>query len=79
MSKEQALKELQLPLYDPKELKADTEYMLKKFGLTQNEFNQIMQLPRRDHSEFKTDTGLKDGYMNFLHKTAKIRRIIKSK
>jgi hypothetical protein len=36
-----------------------------------------MQSPVRRHQEFKTDTHLKEGYMNFLRKTEKLRRIIK--
>jgi N-acetyl sugar amidotransferase len=79
MTREEALKELEQPLYDPKSLKADKEYMLKKFELTEDEFDQIMKLPRREHSEFKTDTNLKEGFMTFLQKTEKIRRIIKPK
>jgi N-acetyl sugar amidotransferase len=79
MTREAALKELELPLYDPRNLKDDIEYMLKKFGLSKEEFESIMKLPRREHSEFKSDSNLKDGYMNFLQKTQKIRRVIKSK
>lgn len=79
LTREEALKELEKPLYDPKELQADKEYVLKKLGLSEEAFQQIMSaLPRR-HEDFKTDTHLKDGYMNFLRKTEKIRRIIKPK
>mgnify|MGYP003513724308 FL=1 len=79
MSKEDALKELEKPLYDPAELSSDKEYVLKKLGLNEEEFEMIMHLPVRRHDEFKTDTHLKEGYMNLLKKTEKIRRIIKPK
>jgi N-acetyl sugar amidotransferase len=79
ITKEEALKEMEQPLYKPKELKADKEYVLKKFGLTEAEFEEIMQLPLRKHDDFKTDRQLKEGYMNFLRRTEKIRRIIKTK
>jgi len=79
MTREEALKELDLPLYDPKALKEDKEYMLKKFELTEAEFEKIMQLPRKAHTNFNSDTGLKEGFMTFLQKTEKIRRIIKPK
>jgi N-acetyl sugar amidotransferase len=78
ISKE-ALEELKQPLYDPKELQADKEYVLKKFGLSKEEFEVIMNLSPRKHEEFKTDTKLKEGYMNLLRKTEKIRRILKPK
>ena len=79
MSKEDALKELEKPLYDPAELSSDKEYVLKKLGLNEEEFEMIMHLPVRRHDEFKTDTHLKEGYMKLLKKTEKIRRIIKPK
>ncbi len=79
ITKEEALEELKQPLYDAKELQADKEYVLKKFGLTREEFEAIMNLPPRKHEEFKTDAKLKEGYMNLLRKTEKIRRIIKPK
>jgi N-acetyl sugar amidotransferase len=79
MTRQTALAELERPLYDPKELAADKEYVLKKFGLSEDEFMAIMRQPPRRHEEFKTDANLKEGYMNFLRKTEKFRRIIKPK
>jgi hypothetical protein len=49
------LKELENPLYDEKELKRDTEYVLKKFGWSEEDFERIMNLPIKQHDEFKTD------------------------
>lgn len=77
ITKEEAVAELEMPLYDPKELEADKEYVLKKLGLSQEEFEAIMALPVRQHEAFKTDTEAKRRYMNFLRKTEKIRRILK--
>lgn len=77
MTKAQALHELMQPLYDPKELANDKEYVLKKFGLTPAAFEAIMQAAPRAHQEFKTDAHLKQGYMNFLQKTQPIRKILK--
>lgn len=79
ITKEEALKELEQPLYDAKSLEADIEYVCKKFGLSREEFTAIMQAPVHKHQDFKTDTHLKEGYMNLLHKTARIRRLIKPK
>jgi N-acetyl sugar amidotransferase len=79
MTKEEALEELKMPLYDPKEFSQDKEYVLKKLGLTENEFETIMKAEVRKHEDFKTDTRLKERYMNFLKRTEKIRRVIKRK
>ena len=79
MTRDEAQSELQKPLYDPADLAADKEYVLKKLGLKPDEFEAIMQLPVRRHEEFKSDSGLKSRYMDVLKKTEKIRRIIKSK
>jgi len=77
MSREEALKELEKPLYKQEELKNDKEYVIKKFGITDAEFESIMKIPRREHDEFKSDTQLKEAYMNMLRKTQKVRKIFK--
>ena len=77
ITREEALKELELPLYPPKDLKADKEYVLKKFRLTEKEFEDIMHLPIKKHSDFKTDKHLKEAYMKLLRKTAPIRNAVK--
>lgn len=79
ITRDEALKELEQPLYDAVELKKDKEYVIKKLGLTVNEFDAIMQLPVHRHEEFKTDTHLKEGYMNLLRKTAGVRKVLKRK
>jgi len=77
MTKEEALRQLELPLYNPKELEADKEYVLKKFGLTEKEFDEIMKLPIKRHQDFKMDGHLKEKYMNLLRKTEPFRRAVK--
>jgi N-acetyl sugar amidotransferase len=77
ITKEEALEELGKPLYDPVQLRSDKEYVLKKFGLNADEFEKIMHLPVRKHSEFKSDQRLREMYMNMLIKTAPIRNSIK--
>ncbi len=79
MSREDALKELALPLYDPRQLMDDKEYVLKKFNIDQTEFERIMNMAPRRHEEFRTDKRLKDGYMKFLQKTRKLRNFIQGK
>lgn len=77
LTKEEALRELEQPLYPPHDLAADKEYVLKKLGLSEAEFAEIMQLPVRRHQEFKTDNRLKEAYMKLLIETAPVRTKIK--
>jgi N-acetyl sugar amidotransferase len=79
LTKEEALKELEQPLYSENDLKQDKEYVLKKFGLTPEAFEAIMQTPARKHEDFKTDAHLKEGYMNLLRRTQKLRKAFKRK
>jgi N-acetyl sugar amidotransferase len=77
MTRQEALHLLNEPLYDPQELKADKEYVLKKFGLSASEFENIMRMLPRRHEEFKMDKHLKETYMNLLRKTEPIRKAVK--
>ena len=55
MTKEEALKELALPIYDENELVEDKEFVLKKLGFTEQEFDEIMNAEPQKHSDFKTE------------------------
>lgn len=52
MTRREALEKLQKPSYDPEELKRDKAYVLKKLGLTEGEFEELMALPIRSHTDF---------------------------
>jgi N-acetyl sugar amidotransferase len=77
MTRSEALTELEKPLYDPTQLQSDKEYVMKKFGLSPEEFEKIMRLPVKKHSEFKSDKKLKKNYMDMLVRTEPIRRSFK--
>jgi len=77
MTRECALKQLAEPIYPPNELKQDKEYVLKKFGLNEAEFDTIMKTPPRRHQDFVTDTHLKERYMRFLQRTKWLRKLLK--
>ena len=55
MSKDEALLELQKPIYDASQLESDYEFVLKKFELTDKEFKEILDTPRREHNEFEIE------------------------
>ncbi|MES2528815.1 MAG: N-acetyl sugar amidotransferase [Bdellovibrionota bacterium] len=60
ISRDAALQELKKPLYDPKELKEDTEFVLKKLHLSSDWFEKYLHEKPISHYEYKTDQWLFD-------------------
>lgn len=56
ITRDEALQELSLPLYDPFELRNNKEYVLKKLGFTEDEFEGIMQTPPQAHSYYPSNS-----------------------
>lgn len=56
MTRQQALEELEKTLYDEKELKEDKEYIAKKLGVSDEEFEKILQMPSHKYSDFSNMT-----------------------
>jgi aminotransferase len=54
MTKEDALKKLAEPLYDPQELEIDITYFCKKLRITRKQFNELMLAPSHHHTDFPT-------------------------
>jgi N-acetyl sugar amidotransferase len=52
ITKAEALEELKKPIYAPDQFRTDYEFVLKKFNLTEEEFQAIMTLPRKEHSDY---------------------------
>ncbi len=52
ISREYALAELKKPAYDPEVLKQDTQYVIKKLGITEKEFDTIMDLPKKSFDDY---------------------------
>jgi len=71
-TRENALLEIQKPLYDKNELKEDKEFLAKKMDLSIDEFNNIMSEPNKSFMDYKSDYKL---YM-FMKK---VKSIIKNK
>ncbi|UCG11655.1 MAG: N-acetyl sugar amidotransferase, partial [Deltaproteobacteria bacterium] len=68
ISREEALEEIKMPLYDPGVLREETEYVLKKFGLSEVEFENIMRLPVRSHLDYPNSLEI----FNFLLRLKRI-------
>jgi N-acetyl sugar amidotransferase len=58
MSREEVVKELNIPLYDRDELKIDKQYVLKKLGFSEAEFDVIMNSSPVPHEFYKSDQKL---------------------
>ncbi len=53
ISKQKALEELELPIYNSNQLEIDKEFVLKKLDYSEKEFDQIMKTPRIEHRDFE--------------------------
>jgi N-acetyl sugar amidotransferase len=65
ITKQQAIEELNTPPYDPDQLKVDREFVLKKLGYSEEEFQAIMALPIRSHQDYATEKGFFESYPFF--------------
>ncbi|MBN8696782.1 MAG: N-acetyl sugar amidotransferase [Bacteroidetes bacterium] len=52
ITRSEALEELKKPIYDQEKFKDDYEYVLKKMGLTEKEFTELMNLPIKKHTDY---------------------------
>jgi len=55
ITREEALAQLERPPLDSTQLERDRQYILAKLGLSEDQFEELMRLPIRRHSDFKTD------------------------
>ena len=58
ITRDEAVKLLQRPLYTEEEYLEDREFYLNKLGLSDEEFDELMKLPVRRHEEYGTDQWL---------------------
>lgn len=52
ISREEALREMEKPVYPPDLLRADMQFVMKKFGWNQDQFDSIVKAPLRVASEY---------------------------
>ncbi len=57
MTREEALKALEEPLYDPRELEVDMMYLCKKLRISRAQFDEFMAAPSRHYDEFASWNG----------------------
>lgn len=70
ITRQEALQEMSKPPYEAEQLEQDKEYVIKKFGLTTDEFEAIMQAPVRRHGDYPS-------HHFFFHQLQTLKRIFK--
>ena len=65
ISRQAVLEELAKPLYDPIELEQDREYVCKKLGFSQDDFNAYMLAPRISHDTYPSNAALGERLLKF--------------
>ncbi|MDB6129920.1 MAG: N-acetyl sugar amidotransferase, partial [Verrucomicrobiales bacterium] len=62
ITRDEALAELKKPIYDEEQMKTDRTFVLKKFGLTEDQFINLIALPIRSHRDFASHGPIYDRY-----------------
>ena len=73
ITKEQALEEMKLPVYDPQQLGSDYEYVLKKFNLSKVDFEKLMDAPLIKHTDYKN---IKTFWVKYFNTIAFIKKVL---
>ncbi len=58
ISRDDALKEIAIPSYDPSTIKNDIEFVAKKLGVTTQEFEDLIKLPNKTYKDYKSNNKL---------------------
>jgi N-acetyl sugar amidotransferase len=62
LTREEALQELEKPIYDPALFREDYDFVLKKLGLSNDEFQELMRIPPKSHYAFDHERPLEERY-----------------
>jgi N-acetyl sugar amidotransferase len=55
ITREEAFDELSKPLYDEKLLRSDRDFVIKKLGLNERQFDEILATPPRPHTDYPVE------------------------
>lgn len=55
ISRDEALKEIEKPIYTEEELSKEKEYVTRKLGISDKEFEELMNLPIKSHHDYKSN------------------------
>lgn len=62
ITREDALRKLEEPLYEPDELRQDIEFVRKKLQFSEKEFEAIMKTPPKSHHDYRIGALFQDRY-----------------
>jgi N-acetyl sugar amidotransferase len=62
MSRAEVIEELKKPPYEPKQFEEDYTFVLKKFNLTHDEFETLMNEPIKKHTDYEIDDSVYKRY-----------------
>lgn len=62
ITRNEALIELEKPLYNAQELRNDMEFVIKKLGFSEEDFNNIMSQEPKSHFDYKTEGPIENHY-----------------
>lgn len=77
LSKPAALRELASPPYNLQLQAEDKEYVAKKLGFSEKEFENVLTQPNRDHKEFGTDEEQRKMYFKIMQMIKPLTSLIK--
>jgi hypothetical protein len=75
LSREAALAELARDHYPADELRRDRTFVIKKLGLSEAEFDQLLQAPRRSHGEYPSNARLVRVLRGLLRRMPFLKRL----
>lgn len=81
ISREEALEEIRKPIYPSEQLKQDKEYVIKKLGITPEEFEFIMNQSPKKHTDYPSYLTRHYKYQNYVSKyfIRPLKKILKTK
>lgn len=76
MTRDEALRELQQPTYDPDQQQEDKAYVAKKLGFSDEEFEAILSAAPRSHLDFATDAKDRELYFRIARTWGRLRSTV---
>lgn len=76
MTREEAIEDLKNPPYPEDTCREDYEYVIKKLGFTESEFEEILNAPVKSHFDYKTDIQSKI-YKKYISPTNPVVKMVK--
>ncbi len=77
LTREDALEELKRPTYDPDVQEQDKHYVAKKLGFSDEEFDAVLSLPNKEHSEYGDDRSQRKRYFAIMKAIRPATRLVK--